>query len=110
MTVNYELVEHDNNFHENHWAIRLLEGDYQNVVYQYDTVSISEPDESGQMSLNFNIVTIENPDNYDLTETDFKNTIGDILVKLIEENSENTIDGDELNGEDGTGSTEASAE
>lgn len=102
MTVKYELVEHDNSFHDKHWAIRLEEGDYEGVVYQYDTVSFNE--EEGEVVLSFNTITLENPKELDLTTNEFESTIGDILVSIIEEQME------QMNGEDGTGNTETPAE
>jgi hypothetical protein len=102
MTVKYELIEHDNSFHENHWAIKIEEGDYAGVAYQYDTVSFNE--EEGQMVLSFNTITLDNPDKIDLTTPEFESIIGDILVGIIEEQLE------QMNGENGTGDTEASTE
>ena len=102
MTVKYELIEHDNSYHNNHWAIRLEEGEYKGVVYQYDTVSVNE--EGGEVVLSFNTITLENPDEKDLKTDEFESTIGDILTGIIGEQMEN------LNGEDGTGSTEAPTE
>jgi hypothetical protein len=83
MTVNYELVEAKSGYHEDHWAIKLLEGDYEGVTYQYDTVAFEE--ENGQTILKFNTITVENPNEKDLTSESFKDTIGDILVEIIEE-------------------------
>lgn len=102
MTVKYNLIEHKNSFHDNHWAVMIEEGDYEGVAYQYDTVSINE--EEGDVVLSFNTITLDNPKELDLTSDEFESTIGDILVTIIEEQLEN------MNGEDGTGDTEASAE
>ena len=102
MPVKYELVEHDNSFHENHWAVRIEEGDYEGVAFQYDTVSINE--EEGEVVLSFNTITLDNPKELDLKSDEFESIIGDILVSIIEEQLEN------MNGEDGTGSTEAPTE
>jgi hypothetical protein len=103
MTVKYDLIEHDNSFHENHWAIKIAEGDYEGVTYQYDTVSINE--EEGDVVLSFNTITLDNPKELDLTNDEFENIIGDILTSVIEEQLEQLND-----GKDGTGDTEASAE
>ena len=102
MTVKHSLVEHHNSFHQNHWAVKLEEGDYEGVSYQYDTVSVKE--EGDDVVLSFNTITLENPQDKDLTSDEFENIIGDILVNIIEEQLE------QMNGEDGTGDTEASTE
>jgi len=103
MPVKYELVEHDNSFHENHWAVRLEEGEYSGVVYQYDTVSVNE--EEGEVVLSFNTITLDNPEDKDLKTDEFEGIIGDILTSIIQEQLEQIVD-----GEDGTGDTQAPAE
>jgi hypothetical protein len=102
MLVKHSLIEHDNSFHDNHWAIKIEEGDYEGVVYQYDTVSFNE--EEGDMILSFNTITLDNPDNLNLTTEEFENTVGEILTSIIEEQLE------QMTNEDGTGNTEAPTE
>lgn len=101
--VKHSLVEHDNEYHKNHWAIRIDEGDYQGVSYQYDTVSFDE--EEGDVILSFNTITLDNPNEKDLTTPEFETILGDILTNIINEQLEQME-----NGEDGTGGTETSAE
>jgi len=103
MPLKYELIEHGNSFHENHWAVRLEEGEYAGVVYQYDTVSINE--EEGEVVLSFNTITLDNPEDKDLKNDEFESIIGEILTSIIEEQLEQTVD-----GEDGTGDTQAPTE
>lgn len=102
-TVNYSLIEHENSFHANHWALKIEEGDYEGVAFQYDTVSFNEED--GDVVLSFNTITLDNPNQADLTSEEFESIVGNILVEIIEEQLENAE-----NGEDGTGGVEASAE
>ena len=104
MAVKYDLVEDDNGFHEKHWSIRIEEGELEGVVYQYDTVSISEEGENAE--LKFNTITIENPDNKDLTLESNINIMGDILVDLINQGLKER----EKNAPSGTGDTEASGQ
>jgi hypothetical protein len=101
MTVKYSLVE-KSGFHDNHWTIKIDEGDYEGVMYQYDTVSFEES-EDGDVILQFNTITVDNPKNYDLTTSEFENTIGDILTTIIQEQ----LDEMEKNGNDGNGDTES---
>jgi hypothetical protein len=96
-TVKYELVEHPDNFHKNHWCIKINEGQFREVVYQYDTVSFNE--EGEELILSFNTITIENPRNKDLSSKDFEDTIGDILTNLIVDHLEEIKN----NVENGTG-------
>lgn len=105
MPVKYSLLEHGNSFHENHWAVQIDEGKYEGVVYQYDTVSINEQEDNGDVVLTFNTITLDNPSDLDLTSDDFETIIGDILTSVIEEQLEQMN-----NGEDGTGGTETPTE
>ena len=94
--IKHSLIEHEHSFHENHWAVRIDEGKYEGVVYQYDTVSFNE--EEGDMILSFNTVTLDNPSDIPLTGSDFETILGDILTEIIEQQLEQM-------DEDGTGDT-----
>lgn len=89
--VKHDLITHSKSLYEDHWAIRIQEGEYQGVVFQYDTVSLDEPLEGEDVYLHFNTIELENPNNKDLTSDDFKDTVGDLLVSIIGEHLE-TID------------------
>jgi len=104
MSVQYELLEHENSFHDNHWAVKLTEGKYTDVVFQYDTVSMRE--ENDEVVLEFNTITLDNPNEMDLTTDEFESTIGGILTDIIEKHLEEQ----EKNDENGTGDTGASAD
>lgn len=55
------------------------------MKFYYEKVKLDEmPD--GQMSLGFKYQVVKNPKNIDYEQdVDFKNTLGDILVSLIED-------------------------
>jgi len=75
--------------YDDHWSIRILEGEYTGVVYQYDTVSMeTRENNDDDVYLTFNTITLENSDNLDLTSKTFEDTVGDILVSIIEEHLE----------------------
>ena len=101
MTVKYSLVESDNPFHEDHWTLRIDEGEYEGVEFQYDTVNLNEEGEGAELS--FNWITLKNPNDMELTKETFGNILGDILVELITEHLENL-------DEDGNTDTQTSAE
>ena len=64
-------------------AIKINEGDYAGLLYQYGEVTFNERDD-GQMEVKFRYNMIENPN--DLEENqDMKNFMGDILVELLDE-------------------------
>ena len=83
MPVKYELVEHPNGFHDKHWCIKICEGEYEGLVYQYDKVNFLE--EEGDTILKFNTITVENKDEHKLTGEPIQSIMGDILVEVIEE-------------------------
>ena len=85
--VTYELIEHEKGFHERHWSVKIIEGDYSGVVYQYDVVKVEEVfDDDGEAVgvLNFSTIIIQNPYNEEkLKEKGFEIIIGEILTELI---------------------------
>ena len=94
MTVKYELVDHPNGFHDEHWCVEIQEGPFEGVVYQYDTIHFKEADEQGEDAiLDFNTITVDNPNDEDLTTEEFSSIIGDVLVKIIADR----MDDEEMN-------------
>lgn len=100
MSIEYSLMESDNAFHDEHWVVRLEEGKYEGVEFQFDTVSVSDGDEP---TLSFNWITLNNPNDLELTEEEFGTIIGDILVEMITEHLEQL-------DEDGNTDSQAPAE
>ena len=89
MPENYTYVSRG----KEQWAsIMIKKGDYEGIIYQYGRVSVADKEnEDGTMPLSFNYQVIDS--NGHVKETlddsiDFKNTIGDILVEIIEEQME----------------------
>jgi hypothetical protein len=101
----YKLIDHPNGFHDEHWCVEIEEGTFKGVVYQYDTIHFKETDENGDDAvLKFNTITVDNPNEEDLTDLEFSGIIGDVLVKIIAErmedkdlNERNTSDTKESN-------------
>jgi hypothetical protein len=56
--------------------IMIVEGEYEGTVLTFDVVKLSE---DGVLSFTYNVLE------GDATGEQFKNTLGDILVKMIEE-------------------------
>ena len=56
--------------------IMIVEGQYEGTVLTFDVVNISE---DGVLSFNYNVME------GDATGSEFENTLGDILVNMIEE-------------------------
>ena len=64
-------------------AIKINEGEFSGLVYQYGEVNFNER-EDGQMEVKFKYNIIENPN--DMKENqDMMNFMGDILVELLDE-------------------------
>ena len=96
--VNYELVEHPNGFHDEHWCVKVGEGDYKDIIYQYDTIHFNESNPEGTDAvLKFNTITIENPNDMDLTTEEFSDIIGGILVDIIGERLKDVDESDKDN-------------
>ena len=102
MTVKYELISHDESYHDDHWAIKIMEGDLEGVVFQYDTVKFREED--GQGILDFEVLNVEKGEMVDTNDQATSEILGGILVDIIEQQMREM----ENNG-DGNTDTEASA-
>tara|TARA_Y100000310_G_scaffold157482_1_gene156838 strand:+ start:452 stop:853 length:402 start_codon:yes stop_codon:yes gene_type:complete len=64
-------------------AIKITDGEYQGLLYQYGEVSFHEQDD-GRMQVKFKYNMLENPT--DLKEDqDMMNFMGDILVELLDD-------------------------
>lgn len=100
MNRKYQLVDHNKSFHDKHWSIRIDEGEYEGVIYQYDTVSLKE--EGEDVILDFNVINLENPNSMDLTDDKMSDIMGDILVELLED----YLKEQEKNAENGNTDTE----
>lgn len=101
MAVKHTLVDPgQKGFHEDHWAVRILEGELEGYTFQFDTVRVNENEDGEGATLEFNTVTIEDVEN-DLTDDEKRNIIGDILTEIILEQIENA---------DGTPDTEQPTE
>jgi len=81
------------------YGIKLLTGDWADVVVTYGKVSIKENTESGIATLAFSYHIEDSTNSYQIDELEsseeFKNYLGDILSHIInskEEANENTID------------------
>lgn len=99
----YKVVDnHPKAFHENHAAIKILDGPLEGVVYQYDTVGFNEEDATDDGAiLEFNTLELENPNRFDLTTKENGAIIGDILVEIIE-HSLKELEQNELDGNSNT--------
>ncbi len=75
------------------WAsVMIKDGKYVGIIYQYGKVSVAESeDENGTMPLSFkyNIIDHSGHNQEDLeSSVEFKNTLGDILVDILDEQLE----------------------
>ena len=89
MTKNYTFVSKG----EDDWAsIMIKDGEYEGIIYQYGKVSVAESeDENGNMPLSFkyNLIDHSGHNKEDLESSDdFRNTLGDILVEILDEQLE----------------------
>ena len=71
-------------------CIKLLEGQYEGIIYKYDQVKFSTTENAdGQIPLKFTYDIMTNPNKEDVKSDDFRNYIGDILVECVEEQLKN---------------------
>lgn len=81
----YRVVENPNQADDEHYALEIIKGEFEGVVYQYGKVEFVE----GKPELNFQRTIRRVPEGMDLSDLeqddDLNNLMGDILVELLEE-------------------------
>ena len=86
-TPKYEYV--DSPVNPEVGAIKILEGDYEGLVYQYGKAAFNER-EDGQCELNFQFTAFDKPEHIDIKSDDLYNVMGNILVEVLEEHLDET--------------------
>ena len=81
----FRIVENPNQADDEHYALEIIKGEFEGVVYQYGKVEFVE----GKPELNFQRTIRRVPEGMDLSDLeqddDLNNLMGDILVELLEE-------------------------
>lgn len=76
---------------EQFYALRITEGEYENVIFTIGKVGFVENEEQNECTLKYDFKIDKVPESYNIKELndnlDFKNIVGDILVSLLEESS-----------------------
>jgi len=79
--MSYELIEDkDNSF----YSVKITDGPYSGVVYEYGRVSLKHIEETDEAQLSYSYEVIEG-DNTLEGDVDFENYIGDILSEILVE-------------------------
>ena len=63
---------------------KILEGKYENIIYQVGRIQFGQPDETGHRAMRFKYEILENKEDITI-EDDFTSIVGDIIVEQIEE-------------------------
>ena len=89
MPENYTFVSRDK---DNCTSILITKGNYEGVIYRYGRVSVSEKENNEgnlPLSFKFNVLDYNNHNEEELNASvEFKDTIGDILVEILDEQLE----------------------
>ena len=92
MMKNLKYLLTDHKEANERWAVKLIDGKYDGLVYAYGKVEFVEADKEGAtLSFDYDVLEPIDIDVEKLTGEDyeeFKSLIGDILVELIEESLE----------------------
>jgi hypothetical protein len=89
----YTFVE--NATEQDSWHVKIKEGDYAGIIYQYGRIQVKEDfdTESAKLQFQFNIKKIPDElgmESEDLLEDEtFMNLLGDILTHIIEDAMDN---------------------
>ena len=86
-----DLVSFVENDQEEHYGVKIVHGDYNAIVYTYGKVNLSEDPNTESLNVKFDFKLNVVPGKFDKEElensSEFKDFIGYILIRLIEENN-----------------------
>jgi hypothetical protein len=88
MPIKYDYVPDEND--STLECIKIMEGKYEGLVYQYGTVSFNENEKNDDASMQFNYRTIKDVEDKDPDE--IQQILGDILVDILNEHVDETND------------------
>jgi len=80
----YEVIDYYDVEGEKVLAISIMEGEFKGAVFSYGKVEFPDPDEP-TLSFDYTVHVSAG----DTTSKNFKNTIGDILVEILEDSLKN---------------------
>ena len=88
-------------------CLKILNGDFSDVIYSYSDVSMSENvDEDSyeelpaMLSFSFDVIDPVGYTDEEFETLEFKNKIGDILLSILKQSKENTIGPKQINFEE----------
>lgn len=74
------------------YALRVTEGEYENVIFTIGKVQLVENEEKTECTLKYDFKIDKVPEPYNIKELNdninFKNTIGNILVDILDEHAD----------------------
>lgn len=83
-------------------GLKILSGEFKDVLYTYSNVYVTEATEEttdedlpAVLSFNFDIVDNANYSEEELSTIEFKNKIGDILLSVLQQSVENSIESEQ---------------
>jgi hypothetical protein len=81
-TPKYQILENMSPEHDT-CPIQILEGEFKDIVYKYGKISLNEI-EGGQLAVTMDITLLSGPENFDQTNKEFTQTVGEIFVSIVE--------------------------
>lgn len=99
MPIKYDYVEDKDDTGLE--CVKIMEGKYEGLVYQYGTVSFHEDEENDIASVSFDYRIVEDVEDKD--DNELKEVLGNILVDILEEHvndidEEFSVEHDEVEG------------
>ena len=92
--LKYKIISNPNDEKDDHWYIRLEEPKWSGILYKYNEIAFGDEPENGKMKLKFAYDIVEVPPSIkesvmsDEESIEFETLLGDILVKIIEDDLE----------------------
>lgn len=97
------IPNHENAYHKDQVCIKILEGKYEGVIFQYDNIrykkeqdpqtdlplgDLDPVDPTTNVDILFNFITVKNPNKLELTDGVFIAMLSEMLTNFIYQNAE----------------------
>jgi uncharacterized protein YdeI (BOF family) len=71
--------------------VEIIDGEFAGIVFRYGTINVSEHD-NDNVKVTMELEIVKGPENFNKDTPEFTNAVGEIFVKIIEEQSERELE------------------
>jgi len=70
--------------------VEILDGEFAGIIFRYGTINVSEHD-NDNVKVTMELEIVKGPEGFNKDTQEFTNTVGEIFVKIIEEQADTEL-------------------